>query len=90
MVGLVAGVLLLMVLSVCLRLLWPGVGGLLVHRLWWLWFPLVAEVASGDADGVGLGDVGVVSGVGRCVGIVGDGEDGGAAGDADGEGVVLA
>ena len=51
MVGLVAGVLLLMVLGVCLRLLWPGVGGLLVHRLWWLWLPLVAEVAGGDADG---------------------------------------
>ena len=51
MVGLVAGVLLLMVLGVRLRLLWPGVGGLLVHRLWWLWFPLVAEVAGGDADG---------------------------------------
>ena len=28
-----------------------GVGGLLVHRLWWLWFFLVAEVAGGDADG---------------------------------------
>ena len=51
MVVFVAGVLLLMVLGVCLRLLWPGVGGLLVHRLWWLWFPLVAEVAGGDADG---------------------------------------
>ena len=51
MVGLVARVLLLMVPGVCLRLLWPGVGGLLVHRLWWLWFPLVAEVAGGDADG---------------------------------------
>ena len=51
MVNLVARVLLLMVLGVCLRLLWPGVGGLLVHRLWWLWFPLVAEVAAGDADG---------------------------------------
>ena len=51
MVGLVAGVLLLMVLGVRLRLLWPGVGGLLVHRLWWLLFPLVAEVAGGDADG---------------------------------------
>ena len=51
MVGLVARVLLLMVLGVCLRLLWPGVGGLLVHRLWWLWFHLVAEVAGGDADG---------------------------------------
>ena len=43
--------LLLMCLGVCLRLLWSGVGGLLVHRLWWLWFPLVAEVAGGDADG---------------------------------------
>ena len=41
-------------------------------------------------DAVGLGDLGVVSGVGRCVGIVGDGEDGGPAGDGDGEGVVLA
>ena len=51
MVGLVARVLLLMVLGVCLCLLWPGVGGLLVHQLCWLWFPLVAEVASGDADG---------------------------------------
>ena len=40
-----------MVLGVCLRLPWPGVEGLLVHRLWWLWFPLVAEVGSGDADG---------------------------------------
>ena len=43
--------LLLMVLGVRLRLLWPGAGGLLVHRLWLLWFPLVAEVAGGDADG---------------------------------------
>ena len=51
MVGLVARVLLLMILGVCLRLLWPGLGGLLVHRLWWLWFPLVAEVAGGKADG---------------------------------------
>ena len=51
MVGLVARVSLLMVLGVSLRLLWPGLGGLLVHRLWWLWFPLVAEVAGGDADG---------------------------------------
>ena len=47
MVGLVAGVLLLM----GLRLLWPGVGGLLAHRLWWPWFPPAAEVAGGDADG---------------------------------------
>ena len=44
----------------------------------------------GVFDAVGLGDVGVVSGVGRCVGIVGDGEDGSADGDGDGEGVVLA
>ena len=51
MVGLVARVLLLMVLGVCPRLLWPGLGGLLVHRLWWRWLPLVAEVAGGDADG---------------------------------------
>ena len=51
MVGLVAGVLLLMVLGVRLRLFWPGVGGLLVHRLWLLWLPLVAEVAAGDTDG---------------------------------------
>ena len=51
MVALVARVLLLMVLGVCPRILWPGPGGLLVHRLWWLWFPLVAEVAGGDADG---------------------------------------
>ena len=36
LVGLVARVLLLMVLGVCPRLLWPGLGGLLVHRLWWL------------------------------------------------------
>ena len=48
---LMARVLLLMVLGVCLRLLWPGLGGLLVHRLCWLWFPLVAEIAGGDADG---------------------------------------
>ena len=51
MVGLVARVLLLIVLGVCLRLILPGVGGLLVHQLWCLWFPLVAEVAGGDADG---------------------------------------
>ena len=51
MVGLVVRVLLLLVLGPCLRLLWPGPGGLLVHRLWWLWFFLVAEVAGGDADG---------------------------------------
>ena len=50
-VGLVARVLLLMVLGVCLRLLWLGLGGLLVHRLWWLLFPLLAEDAGGDADG---------------------------------------
>ena len=40
-----------MVLGVCPHLLWPGVGGLLVHRLWWLWFPLVADVAGGDTNG---------------------------------------
>ena len=40
-----------MVLGVCPRLLWPGLGGLLVHRLWWRRLPLVAEVAGGDADG---------------------------------------
>ena len=51
MVALVARLLLLMVLGVCPRLLWPGLGGLLVHRLWWLWLPLQAEVAGGDADG---------------------------------------
>ena len=28
-----------------------GLGGLWAHRLWWLWFPPVAEVAGGDADG---------------------------------------
>ena len=28
-----------------------GLGGLLAHRLWWLWCPPVAEVAGGDADG---------------------------------------
>ena len=44
-------VLLLIVLGVCSRLLSPGLGGLLVHQLWWLWFPLVAEIAAGDADG---------------------------------------
>ena len=46
MVSLVAGVLLVMGLS----FLWPGVGGLPVHRLWWPWFPPAAGVASGDAD----------------------------------------
>ena len=50
MVALVASVLLLMVLGVCALLPWPGTGGLLAHRLWWLWFPPVAEVAGGDAD----------------------------------------
>ena len=48
------------------------------------------DAGDGVFDAVGLGDLGVVSGVGRCVGIVGDGEDGAAAGDGDGEGVVLA
>ena len=33
------------------RLFWPEAGGSLAHRLWWLWFPLVAEIAGGDADG---------------------------------------
>ena len=50
MTVLVARVLLLMVLGVCPRLPWPGLGGLLAHWLWWLWFPPVAEVAGGDAD----------------------------------------
>ena len=73
-----------------------GVGGFLVHRLWWLWFPLVAEVASGDADGgVMLAMVClmllawvmyVLYPVLVCVGFVGDG----AGGDGVGEGVVLA
>ena len=40
-----------MVLGVCPRLPWPGPGGLLAHRLWWLWCPPVVEVAGGDADG---------------------------------------
>ena len=44
-------VLLLIVLGLCPPLLWPGLGGLLVHRLWWGWLSLVAEVAGGDADG---------------------------------------
>ena len=51
---------------------------------------MVGDAGDGVFDAVGLGDLGVVSGDGRCVGIVGDGEDGGAAGDGDGEGVVLA
>ena len=51
MVVLVARVLLLMVLGVCPRLPWPGLGCLLAHLLWWLWFPAVAEVAGGEADG---------------------------------------
>ena len=51
MVAWVARVLLLMVLGVCPCLLWPGLGGLLVHRLWWRRLPLVAEVAGGDVDG---------------------------------------
>ena len=51
MVALVARVLLLMVLGVGPCLPWPGLSGLLAHRLWWLLFPLVAEVAGGDADG---------------------------------------
>ena len=90
MVALVAKVLLLMVLGACPRLLWPGLGGLLVHQLWWLWFPLLAEVASGDADGgMMLAMVCLMPGlypVLVCVGFVGDG----AGGDGVGEGVVLA
>ena len=50
-VALVARVLLLMVLGVCPRFPWPGLGCLLAHRLCWLWCPPVAEVAGGDADG---------------------------------------
>ena len=77
--ALVAWVLLMMVPGVCPCLRWWRLGGLLVHRLWWPWLPLVAEVAAGDVDGgggagdgvvvaVGLGGVGVVPGVGvrRC------------------------
>ena len=51
MVALVTRVLLLMVPGVYPRLPWPGLGRLLAHRLLWLWFPPVAEVAGGDADG---------------------------------------
>ena len=28
-----------------------GAWCLLAHRVWWLWFPPVAEVAGGDVDG---------------------------------------
>ena len=35
----------------CPRFPWPGLGGLLAHRLWWFRCPPVAEVAGGDADG---------------------------------------
>ena len=85
-----------MVLVVCLCLLWPGLRRLLVHRLWWLWFPLVAEVAGGDADGgVMLAMVCLMPlawvmlvwyPVLVCVGFVGNG----AGSDGVGEGVVLA
>ena len=98
--ALVARVLLLMVLRVCLRLLWRRTGGLLVYRLWWRWLPLVPEVVGGDADGgVVLAMVllmplawvvWVLYLVLVCVGVVGIGEDDGAAGDGDGGGAVLA
>ena len=42
--ALVARVLLLMVPGVCACLLLWRLGGLLVHRLWWRWLPLVPEV----------------------------------------------
>ena len=93
-------VVLLVVLGLCPCLLWPGLGGLLVHRLWLRWLPLVAEVAGGDADGGAMlvfvllmplaWVMQVLYPVLVCVGIVGDGEDGSAAGDGDGVGVVLA
>ena len=35
----------------CPRFPWPGLGGLLAHRLWRFRCPPVAEVAGGDADG---------------------------------------
>ena len=34
----------------CPRFPWPGLGGLLAHRLWWFRCPPVVEVAGGDAD----------------------------------------
>ena len=96
MVALVVRVLLLIVLGVCPRLPWPGLGGSWAHRLWWLWFPPVTEVAGGDADGgvmpamVCLMPLAwvmyVLEPVVVCVGFVGDG----AGGDGVGEGVVLA
>ena len=121
MVALVARVLLLMVLGVCPRLPWPGLGGSWAHRLWWLffffgfffalcnpalplgfvglwwlWFPPVAVVAGGDADGgvmpamVCLMPLAwvlyVLEPVEVCVGLVGNG----AGGAGVGEGVVLA
>ena len=73
---------------------------MLVYRLWWRQLPLVPEVAAGDADGgVVLAMVllmplawvvWVLYLVLVCVGVVGVGEDGGATGDGDGEGAVLA
>ena len=89
-----------MVLGVCPCLLWRRLGGLLVYRLWWRWLSLVPEVAGGDADGGGVlvlvllmpsaWVVWVLYLVLVCVGVVGVGEDGGAAGDGDDEGAVLA
>ena len=46
MAALMARVLLLLVLGVCPRLLRPGLGDLLVPRLWWRRLSLVAEVAA--------------------------------------------
>ena len=80
----------------CPRFPWPGLGGLLAHRLWWFRCPPVVEVAGGDADGGVLPAMVclmplawvmlVLEPAVACVGFVGVG----APGDGVGEGVVLA